>query len=257
MTNKPLDTLFSTTPKDEIFRNKQAQINDFAFDQNVSRVFPDMIKRSVPGYTTIVENIGNLAPLFAQDSTILYDLGCSLGAVSMNLRRTVKAQNCKIVALDNSSAMIERAKIFLNAQEMMHEDLLEIDLQEADITQYDYQPSSLITLNFTLQFIAPEQRLPLLQKLRSSLVSGGALFLSEKIMFDDEQENQRINDFHITFKKANDYSDLEIAQKRQALENVMKIESITAHQARLKAAGFKESYVWFQCLNFVSMIAIA
>lgn len=56
---------------DRIYASPQAQIADFVFNEDVVRVFPDMIKRSVPGYPTIVENIGVIAAQFAQPHTHL------------------------------------------------------------------------------------------------------------------------------------------------------------------------------------------
>ena len=80
---------------DRLFAQPLAQVPDFVFNEDVVRVFPDMIKRSVPGYPTIVENIGVLAGQFAQPHSVLYDLGSSLGAVTQALRRG-------IISLDDS-----------------------------------------------------------------------------------------------------------------------------------------------------------
>jgi len=113
-----------------------------------------------------------------------------------------------------------------------------------------------VALNFTLQFIAPEKRLGLLRKIHSTLHPKGALLLSEKIRFESQEEQVLLNDLHIAFKRANGYSEMEIAQKRSALENVMMIDSIEAHRARLKEAGFSSVIPWFQCFNFASFIAL-
>nr|WP_304931207.1 carboxy-S-adenosyl-L-methionine synthase CmoA [Pseudomonas savastanoi] len=233
-----------------------AQVPDFAFNEDVVRVFPDMIKRSVPGYPTIVENLGVLAAQFAQPDTVLYDLGSSLGAVTQALRRHVRSEGCEVIAIDNSSAMVERCREYLNAQNSMFQELLPVQVIEGDILALEFKPASVVALNFTLQFIAPEQRLTLLGRIRDALVPGGALILSEKLRFDDEQEHALLTDLHIAFKRANGYSDLEIAQKRSAIENVMKPDSLEEHRQRLLAAGFSKVVPWFQCLNFTSLIAL-
>nr|WP_234934782.1 carboxy-S-adenosyl-L-methionine synthase CmoA [Pseudomonas savastanoi] len=233
-----------------------AQVPDFAFNEDVVRVFPDMIKRSVPGYPTIVENLGVLAAQFAQPDTVLYDLGSSLGAVTQALRRHVRSEGCEVIAIDNSSAMVERCREYLNAQNSMFQELLPVQVIEGDILALEFKPASVVALNFTLQFIAPEQRLILLGRIRDALVPGGALILSEKLRFDDEQEHALLTDLHIAFKRANGYSDLEIAQKRSAIENVMKPDSLEEHRQRLLAAGFSKVVPWFQCLNFTSLIAL-
>lgn len=239
---------------DRIFAQPLAQVPDFAFNEDVVRVFPDMIKRSVPGYPTIVENLGVLAAQFAQPDTVLYDLGSSLGAVTQALRRHVRSEGCEVIAIDNSSAMVERCREYLNAQNSMFQELLPVQVIEGDILALEFKPASVVALNFTLQFIAPEQRLILLGRIRDALVPGGALILSEKLRFDDEQEHALLTDLHIAFKRANGYSDLEIAQKRSAIENVMKPDSLEEHRQRLLAAGFSKVVPWFQCLNFTSLI---
>jgi len=241
---------------DRLFAKPLAQPQDFVFNEDVVRVFPDMIKRSVPGYPAIVENIGVLAAQFAQPNTQLYDLGCSLGAVTQALRRHVKADNCQVIAVDNSAAMVERCREYLHGQDSMFQELLPVKVIEADVLALQYQPASLVALNFTLQFIPPEQRPTLLANIRQALVPGGALILSEKLRFEDEQEHDLLTDLHIAFKRANGYSELEIAQKRNAIENVMKPDSLETHRQRLLDAGFSKVVPWFQCLNFASLIAL-
>ncbi|WAH59955.1 carboxy-S-adenosyl-L-methionine synthase CmoA [Pseudomonas silvicola] len=241
---------------DRIFAQPLAQVPDFVFNEDVVRVFPDMIKRSVPGYPTIVENLGVLAAQFAQPHTALYDLGSSLGAVTQSLRRHVRTDDCRVIAVDNSSAMVERCREYLNAQDSMFQELLPVQVIDGDILSLGFQPASVIALNFTLQFITRDQRLGLLQRIRQALVPGGALILSEKLRFADSQEHDLLTDLHIAFKRANGYSELEIAQKRSAIENVMKPDSLEEHRERLLAAGFSKVVPWFQCLNFASLIAL-
>lgn len=250
-----LDRPVSKEP-DRLFAQPLSQVPDFAFNEDVVRVFPDMIKRSVPGYPTIVENIGVLAAQFAQPDTTLYDLGSSLGAVTQALRRHVRAEGCQVIAVDNSQAMVERCREYLNAQNSMFQELLPVEVIEGDILALDFKPASVIALNFTLQFIPPAQRLELLTRIHQALVPGGALILSEKLRFEDDQQHDLLNDLHIAFKRANGYSDLEIAQKRSAIENVMKPDSLEENRERLRAAGFSKVMPWFQCLNFASMIAL-
>ena len=241
---------------DRLFAQPLDQVPDFVFNEDVAKVFPDMIKRSVPGYPTIVENLGVLAAQFAQPHSALYDLGCSLGAVTQALRRHVRSDDCRVIAVDNSPAMVERCAEYLHAQDAMFQELLPVEVIEADILALEFQPASLVALNFTLQFIAPEQRLELLTRIRQALLPGGALILSEKLRFADEVEHELLGELHLAFKRANGYSELEIAQKRSAIENVMKPDSLEQHRERLLAAGFSKVVPWFQCLNFASLIAL-
>ena len=245
-----------TQESDRLFAHPLPQVPDFTFNEEVVRVFPDMIKRSVPGYPTIVENIGVLAARFAQPDSVLYDLGCSLGAVSQALRRHVRQDGCRVLAVDNSSAMVSRCREYLHAQDSMFQELLPVEVLEADILGLTFQPASLIALNFTLQFVEPAQRPALLRRIRQTLLPGGALILSEKLRFDDQQTHELLTDLHLDFKRANGYSELEIAQKRSAIEKVMKPDSLEQHRQRLLDAGFSKVVVWFQCLNFASLVAL-
>lgn len=245
-----------TQRRDRLFDTPLPQVPDFTFNEDVVRVFPDMIKRSVPGYPTIVENSGVLAAQFAQPDSLIYDLGCSLGAVTQAMRRHISQTGCRIVAVDNSPAMVSRCREYLQAQDAMYQELLPAEVIEADILQLELEPCSVVALNFTLQFIPPERRLELLTNIRRQLLPGGALILSEKLHFDDPAEHQLLNDLHLSFKRANGYSELEIAQKRRAIEKVMLPDSLDEHRQRLLQAGFSKVYPWFQCINFASMIAL-
>lgn len=243
MTEHRPDTLFSS-PLD--------QVNDFAFDEAVARVFPDMIQRSVPGYTTIIPMIGLLSERYAQDQTTCYDLGCSLGASTLAMRHGLKQKQCKIIAVDNAPSMIERCRHYIE----LDNEATPVDLRCQDIRSLQFEPCSLTTLNFTLQFLPPEERLPLLKNIAEATLPKGALLLSEKITFDVPQHQHHLEQLHWLFKKANGYSELEISQKRSAIEKVLLSDTLETHQKRLQDAGFSESFVWYQCFNFVSILAL-
>jgi len=237
---------------DTIYSNPLQKVNDFEFDEAIARVFPDMIQRSVPGYTTIIPMIGLLTEQYAQANTNCYDLGCSLGASTLAMRHGLKGLNCKLIGIDNSAAMLERCRHYV---ELDNEET-PVSLQCEDISKTRFLPCSVVTLNFTLQFLAIEQRQPLLSRICDALVPGGALILSEKIRFQDSTEQAQQEALHWRYKKANGYSELEISQKRSAIEKVLLPETLQTHFHRLKSSGFSSSFVWYQSFNFVSMIAI-
>jgi tRNA (cmo5U34)-methyltransferase len=239
------------TIKDTIYATSQA-VSDFTFDAKVVEVFPDMIQRSVPGYATIVSTMGKLAGQFAQNNSNLYDLGCSLGAVTLSMRRTIEKENCTIIAVDNSTAMVERCRLHLDGFRSQ----VPVEVRLADITEYSIENASVVALNFTLQFIPLEQRHALLSKIYQGLKPGGVLLLSEKFRGENEQTDSLLIDLHHDFKRANGYSELEISQKRTAIENVMRPEPLSMHLHRLSDIGFSQTNVWYQCFNFCSMIAI-
>lgn len=238
--------------RDKIYADLQESVESFAFDDNVARVFPDMIKRSAPGYVTLVSLIGVVAAKFAKPNTRIYDLGCSLGAVSASAIANLQVADCEIVAVDNSESMIAGCGKNL----AKYHTKVNIKTALADIRDMAIENASVVALNYTLQFIPVGDRLDLLRKIASGLNPGGVLILSEKLCADSPKEQVLIEDLHLAFKQANGYSELEIAQKRSALENVLIAETFETHKKRLLEAGFIDVYHWFQCLNFHSILAI-
>lgn len=238
--------------RDDIFSSPINNIGNFAFDEKVVEVFPDMIQRSVPGYSNIISAIGMLAERFVKPNSVIYDLGCSLGASTLSIRRNIHQEGCKIISVDNSKAMVERCRLHVNA----YRSDTPVEVIEADIREIEIENASMVVLNFTLQFLSPEDRQSLLEKIYAGLRPGGILILSEKYVFEDESANELLIDLHHDFKRANGYSELEISQKRSAIENVLIPDSIPMHRKRLTDIGFSNVEVWFQCFNFGSMFAI-
>lgn len=237
--------------KDSLYANPLGEISAFKFDETVVDVFPDMIQRSVPGYGAIISAIGLLAGRFSQENSICYDLGCSLGAATLAMRQHITAKNCRIVAVDNSEAMVNRFR-----QNLQSKEGVAVEVRCGDIRDIEIRHASVVVLNFTLQFIPPEDRGRLLETVYQGLLPGGILILSEKLAFDDVRQQALQTDMHHLFKKAQGYSDLEVSQKRAALENVLVPEAFSIHQQRLAAAGFSNVEVWFQYFNFASMVAL-
>nr|WP_232848710.1 carboxy-S-adenosyl-L-methionine synthase CmoA [Bowmanella yangjiangensis] len=238
--------------KDAIYSSPLGRVSDFRFDENVAEVFPDMIQRSVPGYSTIVDAIGQMAGRYVQSGSRLYDLGCSLGAVSLAASRYIQAPDCRIIGVDNSQAMVERCQRHIQA----FKSEVPIEVLCDDLQNVAIHNASMVVMNFTLQFIEPDQRQAIIQGIYDGLNPGGILVLSEKIRHPSEQGNELLIELHHEFKRRNGYSELEISQKRTALENVMKTDSFEAHAKRLQQAGFSDVILWFKCFNFSSIVAI-
>lgn len=237
---------------DAIYASPLDEIVDFQFDDKVASVFPDMIKRSVPGYSTVIATTGVLAKRYFSSDSRIYDLGCSLGAATLTIRKALQGERGEIIAVDNSAPMIERAKALV-AQDSAD---FPLRFQQADICDIEIKNASVVVLNYTLQFIPPARRQGLINTIFQGLRSGGILLLSEKISFDDAHKQPLFIDLHHSFKKANGYSELEISQKRQAIDNVLTPETIPQHRQRLIQAGFSSADVWFQCFNFASLLAV-
>ena len=236
--------------RDSLYANPRGCIDSFVFDERVAAVFSDMISRSVPGYATIIGMIGLLAEQHATPGSRLYDLGCSLGAATVSMGQAIGDRECQLVAVDNARPMLDKA-----LEQFSRHLPLTVETHCADIRDVPVLDASVVVLNFTLQFLPVEERLALLQKIRQGMQDDGVLILSEKIAGADEEEDRLLVELHHAFKGANGYSDLEISQKRTALEEVLLPETIATHRTRLQAAGFSRVDLWFQCFNFVSFVA--
>lgn len=238
--------------QDAIYASPLNEIIDFDFDERVADVFPDMIQRSVPGYGTMISTIGVLASKYALANSHCYDLGCSLGAVSLAMRQRIRQPDCDIIAVDNSEAMIERGRQLLSSDSTS---TVPVTMLCANLQDVTIENASIVVLNFTLQFIPPAERPALIERIYNGLKPGGILLLSEKVAFDEQDRQDFHTEAHHDFKRANGYSDLEISQKRTALERVMIPETLSGHRQRLQGAGFGFIDVWFQCFNFTSLVA--
>lgn len=244
--------------RDQIYALPRERVGEFTFDDAVADVFSDMIKRSVPGYGSVLSMIEQLTARYAKPETNLYDLGCSLGAGTF-LMRNQAPQSCTIVAVDNSDAMISRLQSKLQdfePEQLTNKAKCGVQLLNSDILEMTLSNASFVILNWTLQFVAPEHRDALIGNICNALVPGGAMLLSEKVSFENPSQQAILTELHHDFKRANGYSDLEIAQKRTSLENRLIAESIDTHLDRLYVAGFKTASVWFQCFNFASFLAV-
>ena len=235
--------------RDNLF-NSHNDIANFRFDESVVEVFDDMVKRSVPGYDSMIQMVGLVARMYGKDNTNYYDLGSSTGAITLAISLNNNHRNNKFIAIDNSPDMVKKCQKNLSKKidnlEVICEDINEITIQNA----------SIVVLNLTLQFVDVSKRAPLLKKIYDGLNPGGVLIISEKIHFDDNENQKQITQLHLDFKRANGYSELEIANKRQAIENVLISENKKTHIDRLKQCGFKEASCYFQCLNFASFLSV-
>ncbi|MBT8100980.1 MAG: carboxy-S-adenosyl-L-methionine synthase CmoA [Gammaproteobacteria bacterium] len=241
--------------KDEIYR-KQPGDEPFRFDDSVAKVFPDMLRRSIPGYSASLEAIGSLAARYVQDGSNCYDLGCSLGAATLAMRQGILARDCRIVAIDTSEAMIDRCRDLIAADDAANPEATAVDVVRGDIMDQDINNASMVVLNYTLQFLALAERDTLLCRICDGLNPGGLLVLSEKVLDENEHMEELLSDLHHEHKRRNDYSAMEVSRKRAALENVLIPETVTAHRKRLLDAGFERIVVWLRYFNFVSIIAI-
>lgn len=237
--------------RDQLFQKPDAGNEPFRFDANVAGVFDDMIRRSIPGYDTLMGLLPLVSARFAKPDTNVYDLGCSLGSSTIALSRGVPPST-KLIAVDQSDAMVERCRARLAADPAC----IDAEVRCEDARHTDLGDASLVAMNFTLQFIPLEDRTTMVERVHRALLPGGAFVLSEKLSFERDADRSLLEGFHDDFRRGNGYSDLEISQKRSALERVLICDTEAAHVARLEQVGFRRVLKLFHALNFVSWLAL-
>ena len=236
--------------RDNIFETK-ATAEKFEFNARVADVFDDMLDRSVPFYKDVIEMTGDILGRSLQTGDTVYDLGCSTGTTLLHLARMLGSQDLMFIGLDNSKAMLDKA--FRKAEMFSMAD--RIVFREQEITRADFSGAGGVILNYTLQFISPPLRLDFLKNIHNGLRPGGVLILSEKVVSQDKGLNEQFLDSYHQYKKKRGYSELEIANKREALENVLIPLSIRENMNMLMQAGFSRAETFFQWFNFASIIA--
>ncbi len=231
---------------DKVFAKPIAK--QFEFDEEVAVVFDDMLERSIPFYKEVIELTCNVIALHVKEGAHIVDLGCSTANTLLALHKK-SPKKYHLLGVDNAKAMLHLA------QQKIHAYGADIVLREADITQIAFNHDVIIA-NYMLQFIRPLQRTAFVQKIYDGMRENGLFIFSEKIVFDDKVLNKEMIDLYYAFKKEQGYSDFEIAQKREALENVLIPYTEEENRAMLKSVGFHTIETLFKWGNFATFIAI-
>jgi len=180
---------------DKIYES-QSNERPFRFNDEVAKVFPDMLQRSVPGYAATIEAIGSLAARYVRPDTNCYDLGCSLGAATIAMRQGIRESGCRIVAVDAASAMVRRCDEIIAEDDRQFAPETTVDVVEADIRSIEIRNASMVVLNYTMQFLAMDDRDVLMRSIYDGLNDGGLLVLSEKVIDENDEMEQLLVDLH-------------------------------------------------------------
>ena len=231
--------------KDKVFEKPIEK--KFEFDEAVASVFDDMVSRSVPFYDEVRKLVISLILTQQQEGKKVLDLGSSTAKFLLDLHSQMDVK-MHLKGLDNSQAMLDRA-----AQKCLAFGA-DIELEMADMLSYAYADEDIIVANYTLQFIRPMQRLELVKRLYDGLKEGGVFIFSEKVVFEDKKLDKELIDIYYAYKKEQGYSSYEIAQKREALENILIPFTIKENIQMCLDAGFKQVDTVFQWANFVTFV---
>ncbi|HLA54174.1 MAG TPA: carboxy-S-adenosyl-L-methionine synthase CmoA [Flavitalea sp.] len=237
--------------RDEVFNDKYAKPADFKFSSKVAGVFDDMVNRSVPYYEEMQRMIAELAADQAKEGSSIYDLGCSTGTTMIHMDQTVN-QNIKFIGVDDSPEMLDKCRNKLNQLELTRPWELEV----ADLNKFvQIDNASVVVLCLTLQFVRPMNRERLLKQIFDGLVADGTLIIVEKILAEDSRFNRDFIKYYYDMKRRNHYSEMEISQKREALENVLIPYKSSENITLMRDAGFEHCEVFFKWYNFTGIIA--
>jgi len=236
---------------DKVFETER-KVSDFSFNAEVAAVFDDMVSRSVPYYDEMQRMTVELVRDFACDDSNIYDVGCSTGTTLALIDRQIGEVAATLVGIDNSREMLKQAGEKLAQLGLQHP----YELQCADIHRdLAIKNASVVTLLLTLQFARPLYRERIIRRLFEGVRPNGCLLLIEKITSEDTLFNRLFIDHYYDFKRRNGYSDMEIAKKREALENVLIPYRLEENIELLKNAGFRHVEVFFRWYNFCGLIA--
>lgn len=238
-------------PKDKVF-DTPGPITDFKFGDNVVKVFDDMVTRSVPFYVEFQRMITEMAADFAVEGTSVYDLGCSTGTTLININQVV-SPNVKFVGIDDSPEMLEKCRKNFEKSGFTRD----YELRATDLNKgLRIDNASLVIMCLTLQFIRPLYRERLVNDIYRQLNDNGCLILVEKVLGEDSLFNRLFIKYYYDMKRRNNYSEMEISQKREALENVLIPYKLEENRELLKTIGFRYVEVFFKWYNFCGIVAV-
>jgi tRNA (cmo5U34)-methyltransferase len=237
--------------KDEVFKDEIEKASDFKFSANVANVFDDMVNRSVPFYGEIQRMMAELAADHAKPGADIFDLGCSTGTTMIGMDTMVK-KDIKFVGIDDSPEMLDKCKLKLMEVGFSRN----YELRCADLNEgVKINNASVVVLCLTLQFVRPIYRERLLKNVYDGINNGGSLILVEKILAEESQFNRDFINYYYNYKRRNHYSEMEISQKREALENVLIPYKLSEDISLLRDTGFAHCEVFFKWYNFAGLIA--
>jgi tRNA (cmo5U34)-methyltransferase len=237
--------------QDKVFREEK-RAEDFKFGANVVSVFDDMVTRSVPFYLEMQRMMTEIAADFAVPGTNVYDLGCSTGTTLINLDR-VLPDDVNFVGIDDSNEMLIKCKSNFETAGITRQ----YDLQLVDLNRgVQLENPSVVVLCLTLQFIRPLYREKLIEDIYSQMNENSCLILIEKVLGEDSLFNRQFIKYYYDYKRRNHYNEMEIAQKREALENVLIPYKLMENRELLQNTGFRYVETFFKWYNFCGMVAV-
>ncbi|HEX5048059.1 MAG TPA: carboxy-S-adenosyl-L-methionine synthase CmoA [Gammaproteobacteria bacterium] len=239
-------------PQDRVFQEQLDRIADFKFNETVAAVFDDMVSRSVPSYAEIQRMLVELGVYFATEGSNVYDLGCSTGTTLALLQQSLPVC-AKLHGIDSSGEMLAQCRSKL--EQVGLADTIELRREDLD-TGVTIENASVVMLVLTLMFVRPLNRERLIAGIYRGMNENGCLLVVEKVLGDGSLFNRLFIERYYAYKRRMGYSELEISQKREALENVLIPYRLQENRDLLLKAGFREVEVFFKWYNFAGFVAV-
>ena len=231
-----------------------AKQQGWVFDESVAKTFTSHVTKSVPLYQEVQTLAVNMADWFVEDDSTIYDVGCSTGTTLRELYGRHKSKkNIQLIGIDNSSAMVDKAR---EGSKGLNPKILNFLCQ--DILEYDLPANiaSAIYSLYSLQFTSLSKRRELCKKIHASLKEHGAFILVEKIIDSDYRVADMFTNLHCERKVEMGLKPEENYHKTQSLRGVLNPLTVEGNITLLKESGFSRVSTFFQWCNFVGFVAI-
>jgi tRNA (cmo5U34)-methyltransferase len=235
---------------DRLFSKIDPDSGTFSFDENVARVFDDMISRSVPLYADVQRSIPTLTNLLDHDPIRVIDLGCSTGTSLIHLSAMLPARKMELIGVDNSQPMLDQCQQKLQSLDLPHR----IETVCDSVQSFEFERASVVLMNYTLQFVPEPDRPALLRRISESIRPGGFLLISEKVAHEQPAMDDALVELYFEYKRRQGYSELEISRKRDALENVLVPLTTDQNLDLIASAGFTRTEVLLKWFNFATFL---
>jgi tRNA (cmo5U34)-methyltransferase len=224
----------------------------WAFDGEVTRVFDDMLARSIPGYLAMRRLVTEVGNRYVQRKTTVVDLGCSRGEALAPFVERHGAQ-CRFIGVEVSEPMLaaarERFQGYINCGIV---DIRKMDLRR----EYPLSQASLTLSVLTLMFVPIEHRQRIARQAYENTAPGGALVLVEKILGCTAEMDALLVERYYAHKAERGYSQDDIERKRLSLEGVLVPVTARWNEELLRDAGFAQVECFWRHLNFAAWVAV-
>jgi tRNA (cmo5U34)-methyltransferase len=224
----------------------------WGFDDEVTRVFGDMLARSIPQYEVMRQTVFEVATMFVKQHTDIVDLGCSRGESLAALVDRFGAAN-RFVGVEVSKPMLdacrERFKGYMSSGIV---DIRDFDLRNG----YPPVKASVTQAVLTLIFLPIQHRLRVVRDVYRHTAPGGAFLLVEKVLGATADIDEMMVARYHALKHDNGYSWDDIERKRLALEGVQIPVTAKWNEDVLKAAGFEQVDCIWRWMNFAAWIGV-